>query len=235
MHQRFLGKTVALLFEKRSTRTRCAFETAFGEEGGHPVFLSSADIQLGTKEAVEDTARVLGRMFDAIQFRGFKQDTVETLARCSGVPVYNGLTDVYHPTQVLADLMTLEEAFGRLEGAVAFVGRRAQQRGPHPARGLRQDGRELHHRPPPPCTRSEETWSGAGVGPGQRHGRRSPDDDPQGGARGGRRLHGRVGLHGRGGQERGAPRACSQPYQVTAGLMKETGRRTRSSCTACPR
>jgi len=113
---RFQGSTLALLFEKRSTRTRCAFETAFGEEGGHPVFLSTADIHLGTKEALEDTARVLGRMFDAIQFRGFKQSSVDALAKWSGVPVYNGLTDEWHPTQVLADLMTLEEAFGSLKG-----------------------------------------------------------------------------------------------------------------------
>jgi ornithine carbamoyltransferase len=121
--QRFLGKNLALLFEKRSTRTRCAFETAFGEEGGHPVFLSSADIQLGAKETIEDTARVLGRMFDAIQFRGFKQEMVEALAEYSGVPVYNGLTDLYHPTQILADLMTVEEVFGRLKGIkLVFVG-----------------------------------------------------------------------------------------------------------------
>ena len=119
-HQRFLGKTLALIFEKRSTRTRCAFETAFGEEGGYPVFLSIDDIQLGVKESVEDTAQVLGRMFDAIQFRGFKQETVETLAEYSGVPVYNGLTDLYHPTQILADLMTVEEEFGGLQG-VKFV------------------------------------------------------------------------------------------------------------------
>jgi ornithine carbamoyltransferase len=121
--QRFLGKTLALLFEKRSTRTRCAFETAFGEEGGHPVFLSSADIQLGVKESIEDTARVLGRMFDAIQFRGFQQEMVEKLAAYSGVPVYNGLTDTYHPTQVLADLMTVAEVFGNLPGRkLVFVG-----------------------------------------------------------------------------------------------------------------
>ena len=121
--QRFQGRTIALLFEKRSTRTRCAFETAFGEEGGHPVFLSTADIHLGTKEAIEDTARVLGRMFDAIQFRGFSQATVETLAKWSGVPVYNGLTDDWHPTQVLADLMTMEEVFGSLKGRkLVFVG-----------------------------------------------------------------------------------------------------------------
>ncbi|MDR2536208.1 MAG: ornithine carbamoyltransferase [Treponema sp.] len=123
IHQRFTGKTIALLFEKRSTRTRCAFETAVGEEGGHPVFLSTADIQLGAKESVEDTARVLGRMFDAIQFRGFKQSTVEILAAYSGVPVYNGLTDRFHPTQVLADIQTLEENFGSIQGRkICFVG-----------------------------------------------------------------------------------------------------------------
>jgi ornithine carbamoyltransferase len=121
--QRFLGKTLALIFEKRSTRTRCAFETAFGEEGGHPVFLSTQDIQLGAKESIEDTARVLGRMFDAIQYRGFQQEVVELLARYAGVPVYNGLTDTDHPTQVLADLMTLEEEFGRLKGLkLVFLG-----------------------------------------------------------------------------------------------------------------
>ncbi len=114
--QRFRGKTLAMLFEKRSTRTRCAFETAFGEEGGHPVFLSSSDIQLGAKESIEDTARVLGRMFDAIMFRGFKQETVDALHEYSGVPVYNGLTDMFHPTQILADLMTMEENLGQLSG-----------------------------------------------------------------------------------------------------------------------
>jgi len=121
--QRFSGKTLAMIFEKRSTRTRCAFETAFGEEGGHPVFLSTQDIQLGSKESLDDTARVLGRMFSAIQFRGFKQSTVETLAEYSGIPVYNGLTDDYHPTQVLADVMTLEECFGPSQGKkICFVG-----------------------------------------------------------------------------------------------------------------
>jgi len=123
IHQRFLGKTIALIFEKRSTRTRCAFETAFGEEGGHPVFLTLDDLHLGSKESVEDTARVLGRMFDCIEFRGYKQSTVETLAARSGVPVYNGLTDDFHPTQVLADLMTVEERFGSLAGRrLAFCG-----------------------------------------------------------------------------------------------------------------
>lgn len=123
VHRRFEGKSLALIFEKRSTRTRCAFETAFGEEGGHSVFLSGQDIHLGVKESIEDTARVLGRMFDAIQFRGFEQRTVELLAEYSGVPVYNGLTDAYHPTQALADLQTFREAHGSLAGGrIAYVG-----------------------------------------------------------------------------------------------------------------
>jgi len=121
--QRFAGRSLAILFEKSSTRTRCSFETAFGEEGGHPVFLNKADIHLGEKESIQDTARVLGRMFDAIAFRGFAQETVRALAEFSGVPVYNGLTDLYHPTQVLADLMTLQEAHESLKGVkLAYVG-----------------------------------------------------------------------------------------------------------------
>jgi ornithine carbamoyltransferase len=123
VQRRFTGKTLALFFEKRSTRTRCAFETAFGEEGGHPVFLSTQDIHLGLKESLEDTARVLGRMFSAIQFRGYKQSTAEGLAKYSGVPVYNGLTDSFHPTQALADVQTLEENFGNSRGIrLCFVG-----------------------------------------------------------------------------------------------------------------
>src|SRR5574344_546989 len=123
IHQRFLGKTIALIFEKRSTRTRSSFETAFGEEGGHPVFMSTDDIQLGGKESVKDTARVLGRMFSAIEFRGYKQEHVEELAKYSNIPVINGLTDDYHPTQALADIMTLKENFGKLKGLhLAFCG-----------------------------------------------------------------------------------------------------------------
>jgi ornithine carbamoyltransferase len=123
VQRRFTGKTLALFFEKRSTRTRCAFETAFGEEGGHPVFLSTQDIHLGLKESLEDTARVLGRMFSAIQFRGYKQSTAEVLAKYSGVPVYNGLTDSFHPTQALADIQTLEENFENSRGIrLCFVG-----------------------------------------------------------------------------------------------------------------
>ena len=108
------GKNIALLFEKPSTRTRCSFVVAANDEGGSTEFLGQDDIQLGKKETVADTARVLGRYFDGIQFRGFDHETVEILGDYAGVPVWNGLTDLYHPTQVLADLMTLKENFGDL-------------------------------------------------------------------------------------------------------------------------
>ena len=110
------GKNVALIFEKPSTRTRCAFVVGVVDEGGHPEYLGKDDIQLGHKESVEDTARVLGRMFDGIEFRGFKHKTVEDLAKYAGVPVWNGLTEDYHPTQILADLLTIKEQFGYLKG-----------------------------------------------------------------------------------------------------------------------
>ncbi len=114
------GKNIALIFEKPSTRTRCAFTVAAIDEGGHPEFLGINDIHLGHKEDVADTARVLGRMFDGIEFRGFSQKFVEDLAKYSGVPVWNGLTDEYHPTQVLADFLTVRENLGKLRG-VRFV------------------------------------------------------------------------------------------------------------------
>lgn len=108
-HQRLKGKNIALIFEKASTRTRCAFEVALHDQGGHVTYLDSAGSQLGHKESLKDTARVLGRLFDGIEYRGFHQSVVEELARFSHVPVWNGLTDEAHPTQVLADLLTMQE------------------------------------------------------------------------------------------------------------------------------
>jgi ornithine carbamoyltransferase len=113
------NKNVVLLFEKTSTRTRCAFETAAYDEGANVTFLSNS--QMGKKESLEDTAKVLGRFYDGIEFRGFKQETVELLAKYSGVPVWNGLTDLYHPTQVLADWMTIEEHVNKPLHEVKFV------------------------------------------------------------------------------------------------------------------
>ena len=115
-HRKFVGKNIALLFEKTSTRTRCAFEVAAADLGMHPVYLDPKSSQMGKKESIEDTARVLGRMFDGIEYRGFGQEIVETLAEFAGVPVWNGLTNEYHPTQILADFLTIKEHFGALKG-----------------------------------------------------------------------------------------------------------------------
>lgn len=121
--RRLENKNIALLFEKNSTRTRCAFTVAAIDEGAHPEFLGKNDIQFGKKESVADTARILGRMFDGIQYRGFKHETVEGLAKYAGVPVWNGLTDAFHPTQILADFLTIKEQKGYLKGIVlSFVG-----------------------------------------------------------------------------------------------------------------
>ncbi len=112
----FEGKNVALIFEKTSTRTRCAFEVAAADMGMHSTFLDPSASQIGKKESIADTARVLGRMYDGIEYRGFSQSIVEELAAHAGVPVWNGLTNEYHPTQMLADMLTVREHLGRLSG-----------------------------------------------------------------------------------------------------------------------
>lgn len=122
--QRLVGKKVALLFEKSSTRTRCAFEVALMEQGGHSTYLNSSDSQIMHKESAKDTARVLGRWYDGVEYRGFEQGAVEILAANAGIPVYNGLTDSWHPTQMLADQLTMLEYSGKplSETSWAFVG-----------------------------------------------------------------------------------------------------------------
>lgn len=122
-HKYLDGLNIALIFEKTSTRTRSAFTVAGQDLGMNVTYLGAGDIQLGKKESVVDTARVLGSMFDGIEYRGFKQEDVEALAEHSGVAVWNGLTDIWHPTQMIADFMTLKEHFGHLEGlTIAYVG-----------------------------------------------------------------------------------------------------------------
>ena len=119
----YKGKNVALIFEKDSTRTRCAFEVAAFDMGMGATYLGPTGSQMGKKESIEDTARVLGRMYDGIEYRGFGQDIVEELAEYAGVPVWNGLTNEFHPTQMLADMLTIREQFGRLEGIrLVFMG-----------------------------------------------------------------------------------------------------------------
>ena len=117
------GKNIVLLFEKDSTRTRCSFEVAAADLGMHATYLGPSGSQMGKKESIKDTARVLGRIYDCIEYRGFGQEIVETLAKYSGVPVYNGLTEEYHPTQILADLLTIKEHKGKLKGLkMAYLG-----------------------------------------------------------------------------------------------------------------
>lgn len=115
-HRYLEGRNVALIFEKTSTRTRCAFEVAAQDLGMGSTYLGPTGSQIGVKESIADTARVLGRMYDGIEYRGFSQELVEELAKYAGVPVWNGLTDQFHPTQMLADLLTIEEKFGTLKG-----------------------------------------------------------------------------------------------------------------------
>ena len=114
-HKILSGKNIALIFEKTSTRTRCSFEVAASDLGMHPVYLDPHASQIGKKESIADTARVLGRMFDGIEYRGFGQERVEALAKYAGVPVWNGLTNEFHPTQILADFLTIREHFGSLK------------------------------------------------------------------------------------------------------------------------
>ena len=115
-HDMYRGKNIALIFEKTSTRTRCAFEVAAHDLGMGVTYLDPSGSQIGKKESIADTARVLGRMFDGIEYRGYGQEIVEELARYAGVPVWNGLTNEFHPTQILADFLTIREHFGRLKG-----------------------------------------------------------------------------------------------------------------------
>jgi ornithine carbamoyltransferase len=121
--RRLLGKSIAVIFEKPSARTRSATVVAAVDEGAHPEYLGREDIRLGVKESVADLARVVGRMFDGIMYRGFSQKTAEELAEWAGIPVWNALTDLYHPTQALADFLTVQEAFGSVDGApFTYVG-----------------------------------------------------------------------------------------------------------------
>jgi ornithine carbamoyltransferase len=118
--QKLVGREIALIFEKDSTRTRCAFEVAAYDQGAHVTFIGPSGSHMGHKETVKDTARVLGRMYDAIEYRGFGQDTAEELARWAGVPIYNGLTDEWHPTQILTDFLTFREHIDKPFDEIAF-------------------------------------------------------------------------------------------------------------------
>ncbi|MDR0653466.1 MAG: ornithine carbamoyltransferase [Synergistaceae bacterium] len=222
------GRNVALIFEKASTRTRCAFTVAAIDEGAHPEYLSKNDIHLGTKEDVKDTARVLGRMFDGIQFRGFKHSVVEELARYAGVPVWNGLTDDYHPTQILADMLTIRERFGSLKGKkLVFMGDTRNNMGNSLMIGCAKLG--LHyvacgHKSLFPsedlageCERiASESDSGATI---------TATDDPREAVRGADVIYTDV-WYSMGEEAKAAERkALLSPYQVNMDLFRATGNR----------
>ena len=160
--QRLAGRNIALIFEKTSTRTRSAFEVAAHDEGGHVTYLGPGESQLGHKESVKDTARVLGRMFDGIEYRGFTQESMDILGEFAGVPVWNGLTDTWHPTQMLADILTMTDHCEQAAGGDVLLlpGRRPEQHGELAAgdRGHARHGRP-HLRP----------GGAAAVGGGARH------------------------------------------------------------------
>jgi ornithine carbamoyltransferase len=152
------GKNIALIFEKSSTRTRCAFEVAAYDQGAHVTYLGPTGSQIGSKESMKDTARVLGRMYDGIQYRGFGQDQVETLARYAGVPVWNGLTDEFHPTQILADLLTMREHSDKplSEIKFAFLGDARNNMGNSLMVGAAKMGMDFRAAAPLKCHPSDE-------------------------------------------------------------------------------
>ncbi len=220
------GKNIALIFEKPSTRTRCAFTVAAVDEGAHAEYLGKGDIQLGKKETVADTARVLGRMFDGIQYRGFAHRTVEILAEYAGVPVWNGLTDEWHPTQVLADLLTVMEEFGRLEGlALAYVGDGRNNMANSLMVGCAKVGMDVRIVAPAnlhPAPELVETAREIAAGTG---GKVTVTDSVEEGVRGAHAVYTDVWAS-MGEESKIEERiALLEPYRVTEAMMEATGRR----------
>ncbi len=217
-------KQIALIFEKSSTRTRNSASIAVRDESGHAEYLTQHDIHLGTKESVADTARVLGRLFDGILFRGFSHKIVEELVKYAGVPVWNGLTDDYHPTQVLADLMTLQENFGRLKGLkLAYVGDGRNNVANSLMIGCAKAGVNFVN-----CTPAELMPNPALVKKltevAARNGATIEiTTDPQAGVRGANAIYTDVWVSMGEEAHRAARLKLLAPYQVNAELMKATG------------
>jgi ornithine carbamoyltransferase len=217
-------KSIAMIFQKTSTRTRCAAAVAAADEGGRAEYLSSREIHLGKKESVADTARVLGRMFDGIFFRGYKQETVETLAKQSGVPVWNGLTDESHPTQALADLMTVREKFGSFRGLrVAYVGDGRNNVAYSLQEGCAMMGVDFVNCTPPELAPSEDVVQRAAA-VASRHGSGvAVVHDPAEGVRGANVVYTDVWVS-MGEESKTDERiALLRPYQVDMRLLRATG------------
>lgn len=218
------GKNIALLFQKSSTRTRCATVVAIRDEGGTAEYLNNNDIHLGKKESVADSARVLGRMFDGILFRGFAHATVEELARHAGVPVWNGLTDEWHPTQVLADLQTIKEHFGYLRGLkVAYVGDGRNNVCNSLMIGCAMAGIDFVDVCPPELSPEPAVLAAAGLAAARNGSSLAVSHDPVGGVRGAHVIYTDVWVS-MGEEALFAERlAMLKPYQVTMEMMRSTG------------
>ena len=211
--QKLVGKEIALIFEKDSTRTRCAFEVAAYDQGAHVTFIGPSGSHMGHKETVKDTARVLGRMYDAIEYRGFAQETAEELAEWSGVPIYNGLTDEWHPTQILADFLTFREhvAEAAQRGRLLLPRRRPLQHGRLVPDRRREARHGRPHRQPEVAVAARRDRRARAVDRGRD---RRADHDHRRRRRGGqgrrRAAHRRLGLDGRAGRGLGRADRAAQ-------------------------
>jgi ornithine carbamoyltransferase len=217
-------KNIALIFEKSSTRTRCAFIVAAHDEGGHAEYLDVHDIHIGKKETIADTARVLGRMFDGIAFRGYRQETVEELARYAGVPVWNALTDDWHPTQALADLMTIREHFGTLKGLkVVYVGDGRNNVANTLMIGCARCGMRFVNCAPPELAPSEELCRRAADMAGLRGGSIEVSSEPLAAVKGANVVYTDVWVS-MGEEAKFEERLrLLRPFQVNMRLMRDTG------------
>lgn len=223
---RLQGKNIALIFEKDSTRTRVSFEVAAYDQGAQVTYLGSADSHMGHKETVKDTARVLGRVYDAIQYRGFGQEIVNELAEHSGVPVYNGLTDDFHPTQVLADLLTMQEHIDKPlhEVAYVFIGDTANNMGNSLLIGGAKMGMDVRLCAPKACQPEQAIQDYARAVAAQTGARITITDDIDTAVKGVDFVYTDVWVSMGEPQEKWAERIkLLMPYQVNAELMAKTG------------
>jgi ornithine carbamoyltransferase len=223
---RLTGKNIALIFEKASTRTRCAFEVAAYDQGARVTYLGPEGSQIGNKESMKDTARVLGRMYDAIEYRGFAQHTVEELAECAGVPVYNGLTNEFHPTQIMADMLTMQEHSDKPLSQIAycFLGDARNNMGNSLMVGGCKLGMDVRLCAPKDLWPNEELVATCRDIAAQTGARLTLTDDIDEGVRGVDYLHTDVWVSmGESAEVWGERIRLLKPYQVNAEAVRKTG------------
>jgi ornithine carbamoyltransferase len=220
------GKNICIIFEKTSTRTRAAFEVAAHDQGAHITYLDPSGSQLGHKESVEDTARVLGRMFDGLEYRGFAQEAVETLARCAGVPVWNGLTDEWHPTQSLCDMLTMREHSTKHDNEItfAFCGDARNNMGNSLLVAGAMLGMDVRMVAPTSLWNADEVWKAASAIAAETGARVTRTESVEDGVRGADFLYTDVWV------SMGEPKevwderiSLLRPYQVNAEMLRATG------------